>query len=73
VYTDEVRLRQVVLNLLSNACKFTERGEVRLEVALVGADAVRFAVYDTGIGIAADQLDRVFRPFEQADGSTTRR
>ena len=76
---DAVRLRQVVLNLVSNAIKFTEQGEVvvRVEVAsdpAPGGEAVlRFVVTDTGIGIPPDDRDRIFRAFEQVDSSTTRR
>ncbi len=69
--TDPGRLRQILLNLLSNAAKFTRGGTVGLRVAS-GAQSVRFDVWDTGIGIAPDKLDAVFRPFEQADGSSTR-
>ena len=74
---DPVRLRQILVNLLGNAHKFTERGEVavRLE-ALVRREesfTVRFAVRDTGIGIAPDVRDRIFEVFAQADSSTTRR
>jgi signal transduction histidine kinase len=73
---DVTRLRQCMLNLLSNACKFTEQGHVTLRVGraeLEGAPAVAFAVQDTGIGMNDEQLSRVFQPFEQADASTTRR
>ena len=74
---DAVRVHQVLLNLLSNAVKFTERGAVRLIVRLRarGDHGVRllFAVRDTGVGIAPDALERIFQPFVQADGSTTRR
>ncbi len=69
---DLQRLRQILVNLLSNAVKFTERGEVRLRVAREGND-IYFKVADTGIGMNAEQLARLFRPFEQADGSTTRK
>ncbi|MCB1786801.1 MAG: PAS domain S-box protein [Gammaproteobacteria bacterium] len=69
---DPQRLQQVLVNLLSNACKFTELGEVGLEVARNGG-RVEFAVVDTGIGMTSEQLARVFKPFEQADTSTTRR
>ena len=74
---DPVRLRQVVLNLLSNALKFTERGHVALRVA--GAEAVperihlAFEVEDTGIGIPPDRRDKLFKVFSQVDSSTTRR
>ncbi|OYU00304.1 MAG: hypothetical protein CFE40_03080 [Burkholderiales bacterium PBB1] len=78
---DGMRLRQILINLLDNAIKFTERGQVRLRVEMLDAppptDAalmmVRFAVEDTGIGIAPDALDRLYAPFAQADVSTTRR
>ena len=73
---DETRLRQCLLNLLSNACKFTESGKIELSVVraeLAGSPALEFRVRDTGIGMTAEQVARVFLPFEQADASTTRR
>ncbi|WP_158608486.1 ATP-binding protein [Stagnimonas aquatica] len=74
---DPLRLGQVLLNLISNAIKFTETGEVRVEVELLGQDAsgaqLRFAVHDTGIGIQPAQMARLFKAFTQADSSTTRR
>jgi signal transduction histidine kinase/ActR/RegA family two-component response regulator len=70
---DPVRLRQVLLNLAGNAVKFTERGTVHIEVSQLGGTQVRISVIDSGIGIAAEQLDRLFRRFTQADSSTTRR
>ncbi len=69
---DPTRLSQVLLNLLSNAVKFTERGEVTVEAGLAGGE-LRFVVADTGIGMSAEQLARLFTAFEQADASTTRR
>jgi len=73
---DPRRLRQVILNLVGNAVKFTERGEVLLEVEAAESEGdelrLRFVVSDTGIGIARDKQARVFEAFEQADGSTTR-
>jgi CheY-like chemotaxis protein len=71
IATDPLRVRQVLTNLLSNACKFTARGEVRLLVTRAGA-RVRFAVHDTGIGVAGDQHEAIFEPFRQADGTTSR-
>ena len=70
---DPIRLRQVLLNLASNAVKFTERGMVRIEVSRLDGAQIKISVADSGIGIAADQLDRLFRRFTQADSSTTRR
>ena len=76
---DMHRLRQVLLNLISNAIKFTERGEVtvRLEPAPTAAEpgqvAIRFEVTDTGMGIQADKIDAIFEGFTQAEASTTRR
>ena len=70
---DDQRLRQVLLNLLSNAAKFTENGAIDLTVARSGDGWVRFAVTDTGIGMSAEQTDRLFEPFVQADSSITQR
>ncbi len=71
---DSSRIRQILLNLVGNAIKFTEHGEVVLEVRPDSAGrGVEFGVRDTGIGISPDQLQRLFRPFSQADASTTRR
>ena len=74
---DAVRLRQVLLNLVSNAVKFTEQGEVivHVEAAPTGDNSYRleFAVRDTGAGIARDRIDTLFASFTQADASTTRR
>ena len=73
VRTDPTRLRQVMLNLVSNAIKFTQAGEVRVELSARPGDVLRFAVSDTGIGMSAGEIDRLFVPFSQADVSTTRR
>lgn len=70
---DPVRLRQVLLNLAGNAVKFTERGAVRIEVSRLDETQLKISVADSGIGITAEQLDRLFRRFTQADSSTTRR
>jgi PAS domain S-box-containing protein len=74
---DSLRLRQILLNYLSNAVKFTERGQIRLEVTLSQAgteDAwLSFSVTDSGIGLSPEQLKHIFQSFQQADTSTTRR
>jgi len=71
--TDRQRLEQVLKNLLSNALKFTEAGEVAIEVSRVPDDRLAFAVRDTGIGIAEHQQQIVFEAFRQADGTTNRK
>ncbi|GIZ50107.1 response regulator [Noviherbaspirillum aridicola] len=70
--TDSQRLQQVLRNLVSNACKFTQKGRVEIEVGPGDGDRVRFTVHDTGIGIAQEQLEAIFEAFRQADGSTSR-
>jgi PAS domain S-box-containing protein len=76
MYADRTRVRQVLFNLLSNACKFTEKGRITLEVVRQpadGADWISFRVRDSGIGMTPAQLAKLFQPFTQADNSTTRR
>ena len=73
VMGDSVRLRQVLLNLLSNAFKFTEQGRVCLLVEALPAGRVRFEVDDTGIGVSEEQAAQLFEPFTQGDASTARR
>lgn len=75
VRVDALRLRQVLTNLVDNGVKFTREGTVVLDVRVASAEppALRFAVRDTGIGIGPDEHARIFQPFVQADGSTTRR
>ncbi|MGD9127899.1 MAG: ABC transporter substrate binding protein, partial [Planctomycetia bacterium] len=76
IYTDSYRLRQILLNLLGNAVKFTNQGMVRLVVSRkrqkAGEDRVFFEVIDTGIGISQDKMEQIFDPFTQADSSTSR-
>jgi PAS domain S-box-containing protein len=69
---DALRVRQILANYLSNALKFTEHGEVRLRATRRG-ERVRFEVHDTGPGVPAEVQPRLFKPFSQADSSTTRR
>ncbi len=77
VLADPLRLRQLLVNLLHNAIKFTDDGAVRLEVSVLDAAAdsltVRFSVHDTGIGIDEHHVDSIFGAFTQIDGSSTRR
>jgi len=74
---DALRLGQVLLNLGSNAVKFTDRGEIRVDVAVVAREAqqvrLTFSVQDSGIGMTAEQQSRLFQAFSQADSSTTRK
>ncbi|HEV7382764.1 MAG TPA: response regulator, partial [Dyadobacter sp.] len=78
VYTDRIRLKQILLNLMSNAVKFTIRGEIELKVTVVASDTgkpwtFRFSVRDTGIGIELHNQKRIFEAFAQEDLSTTKR
>ncbi len=73
IRTDATRLRQILVNLVGNAIKFTESGSVRLVVrALADTQQLQFDICDTGIGISADQQPKLFRPFTQGDASITR-
>lgn len=73
---DSTKLRQVIINLLSNAVKFTQDGEIRINVRseLIGDDGInlRISIIDSGIGIPADKIENLFKPFSQIDGSETR-
>jgi CheY-like chemotaxis protein len=77
IVSDPTRLRQVLVNILSNAVKFTEEGEINISVSSTEKDdgeyEIHFAVKDTGIGIPADKMDRLFQAFSQIDASTTRK
>lgn len=70
--TDQTKLRQILSNLLGNANKFTSKGRIDLTVRPIG-DKISFEVKDTGVGISAEQLSRLFEPFTQADSSTSRK
>ena len=72
IFSDQDKLRQIVLNLLSNAAKFTSEGSIRLTARLEDDERLAISVSDTGIGISAADLPRVFGEFQQADNSTTR-
>jgi CheY-like chemotaxis protein/signal transduction histidine kinase len=73
LFTDRQRLEQVLKNLLSNALKFTESGNVSLSVATAPNDGIAFSIRDSGIGIEVDQYESIFEAFRQADGTTNRR
>jgi PAS domain S-box-containing protein len=77
VWTDSVRLKQILINLLSNASKFTEHGEIELKIETIATleeeQTFRFSVRDTGIGIQPDKQIKIFDAFSQEDGSTTKR
>jgi signal transduction histidine kinase/DNA-binding response OmpR family regulator len=76
MHADQTRIRQALLNLVSNANKFTERGSVTVDVARVmskGSEEITMAVGDTGIGMSSEQMGRLFQEFVQADPSTTRK
>ncbi len=76
VTADQTRVKQVVLNLISNACKFTEKGKITLGVNKIlreGGDLISIDVSDTGIGMSDEQMSRLFNSFVQADSSTTRK
>jgi len=77
IFGDGFRLRQIIVNLVSNAIKFTEKGDIFIHVSLLsnhdGEVFLEFSVKDTGIGIPADKIDTLFAPFTQVDSSTTRK
>ena len=79
VVSDPMRLRQILINIVGNALKFTEHGKIQVTTSFVPSASVpntgtlRFIVSDTGIGLTPDQIDKLFQPFAQADSSTTRK
>jgi PAS domain S-box-containing protein len=72
LYTDKSKLRQILINLLTNAVKFTDRGRIEIRLRR-DRDSVVYEVADTGIGIAADDIERIFEPFHQVEQTSTRR
>ncbi len=76
IFTDPTRLRQILINIVGNAIKFTETGSIRIVCRLLNKTdekpKLQFDVIDTGIGVPADKVEQIFKPFTQADGSTTR-
>ena len=73
IYSDEARLKQILINLLGNAAKFTEEGSITLSLRRSEKDGVEVRVTDTGIGMPSESLEYIFEEFRQVDGSTTRR
>ncbi|SAL41573.1 multi-sensor hybrid histidine kinase [Caballeronia sordidicola] len=73
IFTDSRRLEQILKNLISNALKFTDAGTIALTLSRTGGEHVRFAVRDSGIGIAPENHETIFEAFRQADGTTSRR
>lgn len=74
IITDPVKLKQIIFNLCNNAIKFTDQGSVKLNISCnVRAQQLHFDIIDTGIGIGMEEIKKIFKPFEQADTSTTRR
>ncbi len=72
-YGDNLRIAQILTNLISNAIKFTDYGEIGIYISKVNDNKFRFEVKDTGIGLSSEQIDKLFSSFSQADGSTTRK
>jgi PAS domain S-box-containing protein len=73
IRSDPLRMRQVLLNLIGNAIKFTQKGSVTLRASVAPGQLLRCEISDTGVGMSPEAVSRLFRPFEQADSSTTRR
>ncbi len=77
IWVDHVRLKQIIINLLGNAAKFTEKGEIELKIEALAQNGdqttIRFAVRDTGIGIKREKQSKIFEAFSQEDGSTTKK
>ena len=74
INSDTTRLKQILINIASNAVKFTEQGHISIDIRYNSAKQyLEFAIQDTGIGMSEREVERVFKPFEQADATTTRR
>ena len=72
LYTDVIKFRQILYNLISNASKFTEHGEIKVDIRAENCQ-LNICISDTGIGMSQDQIDNLFKPFSQGDASTTRK
>jgi signal transduction histidine kinase len=73
VYVDPLRVKQVLLNLMGNAVKFTEQGHIRIRYGLHNTDMIYIKIQDSGVGISAEHIDKLFERFRQVDQSSTRR
>eukprot|EP00487_Bulimina_marginata_P002868 TRINITY_DN16614_c0_g1_i1.p1 TRINITY_DN16614_c0_g1~~TRINITY_DN16614_c0_g1_i1.p1 ORF type:complete len:120 (+),score=7.95 TRINITY_DN16614_c0_g1_i1:55-414(+) len=74
INSDATRLKQILINIASNAVKFTEQGLISLDITYdTNSQSIEFAIKDSGIGMSEHEIERVFKPFEQADATTTRR
>lgn len=73
INSDITRLKQILINIASNAVKFTEQGQVTITAKYQAPKTLTFVIEDTGIGMSSNQINRLFTPFEQADATTTRR
>ena len=73
MHADSMRVKQILFNLLSNACKFTQNGNIQLIIEQPDSAHIRFKVIDSGIGIEGNKINNLFQEFVQADNSTTRR
>jgi len=72
-YGDPLRISQILINLMGNAVKFTQKGHIGIDIVKIGKNRVKFEVFDTGIGLTPEQKSRLFKAFSQADSSTTRK
>jgi signal transduction histidine kinase len=73
IFADRTRLRQVMINLINNSIKFTDKGRIAIRAARQGAENILISVRDTGVGIPSDKLEAIFQEFAQIDTSSTRK